>query len=154
MDTSDTLPVLATQSAIRRKFIHKHRNNAHCIFRSFGGKAVLLKSAILTEFIKPPAMPVRLGKATPCAGLRGCWHVPPLFLFFLFFAILFSYEEDGKNTSDYIQWHPAFIEALKHDLSSYKDVLTFKDEHQLTAAPLKIDVLVIKKEKMLQSKIK
>ncbi|GMO35419.1 MAG: hypothetical protein Ta2B_15440 [Termitinemataceae bacterium] len=52
-----------------------------------------------------------------------------------------------KTTSDYIQWHPAFVEALKHDLSSYKDVLTFKDEHQLTGAPLKIDVLVIKKEK-------
>ncbi|GMO24179.1 MAG: hypothetical protein Ta2B_03510 [Termitinemataceae bacterium] len=56
-------------------------------------------------------------------------------------------KETEKTTSDYIQWHPAFIEALKHDLSSYKDVLTFKDEHQLTAAPLKIDVLVIKKEK-------
>ena len=46
-----------------------------------------------------------------------------------------------------ISWHPAFEQAIKHELEDYLDVLTFEAEHQLTTEPLKIDVLIIKKEK-------
>ena len=44
-------------------------------------------------------------------------------------------------------WHPAFVQAIQHELEDYLDVLTFEAEHQLTTEPLKIDVLIIKKEK-------
>ena len=44
-------------------------------------------------------------------------------------------------------WHPAFVQAFRHELEDYLDVLTFEAEHQLTTEPLKIDVLIIKKEK-------
>ena len=50
-----------------------------------------------------------------------------------------------KNPS--IIWHPAFIEAIKLELNDYKDVLEFHSEYQLTAEPLRIDCVVIKKEK-------
>jgi hypothetical protein len=44
-----------------------------------------------------------------------------------------------------IPWHPAFITALKLELDSYKDKLEFITEYQLTAEPLRIDVVIIKK---------
>ena len=43
------------------------------------------------------------------------------------------------------EWHPAFVEAIQLELNKYRDILTFEPELQLTAQPLKIDVLVIKK---------
>ena len=46
-----------------------------------------------------------------------------------------------------ISWHPAFIQAFQLELEDYLEVLTFESEHQLTTEPLKIDVLIIKKEK-------
>jgi hypothetical protein len=46
-----------------------------------------------------------------------------------------------------ISWHPAFVQAIRHELVDYLDVLTFESEHQLTTEPLKIDVLIIKKKK-------
>ncbi|MDR0327822.1 MAG: hypothetical protein LBI05_05955 [Planctomycetaceae bacterium] len=46
-----------------------------------------------------------------------------------------------------ISWHPAFVQAIQHELEEYLDCLTFESEHQLTTEPLKIDVLIIKKEK-------
>jgi hypothetical protein len=45
----------------------------------------------------------------------------------------------------HIPWHPAFVTALKLELESYKDKLEFITEYQLTAEPLKIDALIIKK---------
>ena len=45
-----------------------------------------------------------------------------------------------------ILWHPAFLPALQLEFEAYLDVLHFEAEHQLTAAPLQIDVLVIKKD--------
>jgi len=45
-----------------------------------------------------------------------------------------------------ISWHPAFVQAIQHELEDYLDVLTFESEHQLTTEPLKIDVLIIKKK--------
>ena len=45
-----------------------------------------------------------------------------------------------------ISWHPAFLEALQLEFESYLDFLDFEAEHQLTAEPLKIDVVLIKKK--------
>ncbi|MDR1174293.1 MAG: hypothetical protein LBK83_02315, partial [Treponema sp.] len=44
-----------------------------------------------------------------------------------------------------IAWHAAFVEAIQMELEPYRDVLEFKPEYPLTAEPLKIDVVVIKK---------
>lgn len=56
--------------------------------------------------------------------------------------------DDRQNTEDSrIPWHPAFFEAIQQELKQYKDVLQFESEYQLTAEPLKIDVVIIKKIK-------
>ncbi|MDR2718780.1 MAG: hypothetical protein LBB89_12075 [Treponema sp.] len=44
-----------------------------------------------------------------------------------------------------IAWHPAFVEALQLELEAYQDSLEFFPEYQLTAEPLRIDCVVIKK---------
>jgi hypothetical protein len=46
---------------------------------------------------------------------------------------------------DRIDWHPAFIEAIKMELDEYGKDLEFIPEHQLTTGPLRIDVVIIKK---------
>ncbi|GHV48746.1 hypothetical protein AGMMS49546_39450 [Spirochaetia bacterium] len=46
-----------------------------------------------------------------------------------------------------IPWHPAFYQAIQLELAQYKDILHYEFEHQLTAEPLRMDVLIIKKEK-------
>jgi hypothetical protein len=46
-----------------------------------------------------------------------------------------------------IAWHPAFYGAMQLELDQYKEVLQFEFEYQLTAEPLKMDILIIKKEK-------
>jgi hypothetical protein len=51
------------------------------------------------------------------------------------------------QTSEDISWHPAFLEAIQRELAQYKDVLEFISEYQLTAEPLRIDVVIIKKIK-------
>jgi hypothetical protein len=43
-----------------------------------------------------------------------------------------------------ISWHPAFLQALQLECEPYLDALRFEAEHQLTAEPLKIDVLITK----------
>ena len=43
-------------------------------------------------------------------------------------------------------WHPAFYAAIQIELEEYKDKLTFTDEFQLTQEPLKMDVLIVRKE--------
>jgi len=48
---------------------------------------------------------------------------------------------------DKLQWHPAFVEALQLELEAYRDALEFFPEYQLTAGPLKIDCVVVKKAK-------
>jgi len=55
--------------------------------------------------------------------------------------------EHGK-----IYWHQAFFEALQLELYQYKDVLKFINEHMLSKEALRMDVLVIKKEKDVQIK--
>jgi hypothetical protein len=49
--------------------------------------------------------------------------------------------------SSHIAWHPAFIEAIQLELEEYRDVLEFHPEYQLTSEPLRIDCIVIKKQK-------
>jgi hypothetical protein len=50
-----------------------------------------------------------------------------------------------KGKSDRIPWHPAFLEAIQLELLQYRDVLQFCPNYPLTAEPLQIDVLIIKK---------
>jgi hypothetical protein len=52
-----------------------------------------------------------------------------------------------SSTSLNIAWHPAFVEALQMELYAYRDALEFHSEFQLTSEPLRIDCVVIKKEK-------
>ncbi|GMO37144.1 MAG: hypothetical protein Ta2F_13340 [Termitinemataceae bacterium] len=61
---------------------------------------------------------------------------------------------ENSTERDNIKWHPAFVEALQAELIQYKDVLSFESEHNLTSAPLRIDVLIIKKEKDIEIKKK
>ena len=51
-----------------------------------------------------------------------------------------------------ISWHPAFVQAIKHEFVEYREVLDFVAEHQLTTEPFKIDVLIIKKKKNIEIK--
>jgi hypothetical protein len=46
-----------------------------------------------------------------------------------------------------LKWHPAFLQAMKLELSDYRDSLEFKYEYQLTSEPLRIDLIIIKKPK-------
>jgi hypothetical protein len=43
-------------------------------------------------------------------------------------------------------WHTAFVEAIQQELDPWKDALHFEAEHLLNAAPLALDLLIIKKE--------
>jgi hypothetical protein len=55
-------------------------------------------------------------------------------------------DQDTTASSSHIPWHPAFVQALKLELEQYKDAIEFTSEYQLTAEPLKIDVVIVKKE--------
>jgi hypothetical protein len=48
-------------------------------------------------------------------------------------------------SSSHIPWHPAFVQALKLELEQYKNTLEFTSEFQLTAEPLEIDLVIVKK---------
>ena len=48
-----------------------------------------------------------------------------------------------------LQWHPAFFQAMQMELDTYMDSLEFRHEYQLTAEPLRMDLLIIKKPKDL-----
>ena len=50
-------------------------------------------------------------------------------------------------TQDRIHWHEAFYEALQYELDNYKDYLSFENERLLSKEALKMDVLIIKKDK-------
>jgi len=55
--------------------------------------------------------------------------------------------ENDEHDKEKILWHPAFVEAIQMELLEYQDVLEFHPECQLTAGPLRIDCVVIKKAK-------
>ena len=44
-----------------------------------------------------------------------------------------------------VQWHPIFVKAMQMELYDYREHLEYRQEHQLTSAPLQIDLLIIKK---------
>ncbi|AEF84669.1 hypothetical protein TREPR_3179 [Treponema primitia ZAS-2] len=44
-----------------------------------------------------------------------------------------------------LNWHSAFFQAIQRELADYKDALEFRHEYQLTAEPLRIDMVIIKK---------
>lgn len=48
-------------------------------------------------------------------------------------------------SADRIPWYPGFASAMQLELSAYRDVLTFETEHELNRQPLRIDLLVVKK---------
>jgi hypothetical protein len=56
----------------------------------------------------------------------------------------------AKQGQDKIRWHDAFFEAVQLELYQYKDYLEFEHEHQLSKEALRMDVLVIKKDKDIQ----
>jgi hypothetical protein len=49
------------------------------------------------------------------------------------------------NNEHTINWHPAFIAAIQLELEEYRPSLTFIPESQLSSAPLRIDLLLIRK---------
>jgi hypothetical protein len=49
------------------------------------------------------------------------------------------------QSSKHIHWHTAFYEAIQLELEDYKGVFEFKPEYQLTAEPLRIDTVIVKK---------
>ena len=55
--------------------------------------------------------------------------------------------ENDELDEERIPWHPAFVEAIQMELLEYQDVLEFHPECQLTAEPLRIDCVIIKKAK-------
>jgi hypothetical protein len=46
-----------------------------------------------------------------------------------------------------LDWHTAFAQAIQLEFDDYKDVLEFRTEYQLTTEPLRIDVVIVKKNK-------
>ena len=51
----------------------------------------------------------------------------------------------GKIERDH--WHPGFLGAMEIEFRSYRKHLDFDDEHTLSKEPLKMDLLVIKKDR-------
>ena len=58
---------------------------------------------------------------------------------------------DNKDSSR-IHWHPAFYSGIELELKDYADALTFDREYQLSKEPLKMDMLVIKKNSDIEIK--
>ena len=44
-------------------------------------------------------------------------------------------------------WHPGFLGAMEIEFRAYRANLIFDDEHSLSKEPLKMDLLIIKKDK-------
>jgi hypothetical protein len=52
-----------------------------------------------------------------------------------------------KPGDSFIDWHSAFYEAIQLELAQFAGLLEFKSETPLNTAPLRIDLLIIKKSK-------
>ncbi|MDR2663693.1 MAG: hypothetical protein LBC31_11920 [Treponema sp.] len=70
-----------------------------------------------------------------------------------FFAIIFrtgrrliNSEKSELKKKQPVTWHTAFYDAIRLELYQYRDVLSFEFEHPLNTEPLRIDVVIIKKE--------
>lgn len=53
----------------------------------------------------------------------------------------------GKIERDH--WHPGFLGAMEIEFRSYRKNLDFDDEHTLSKEPIKMDLLVIKKDRSI-----
>ena len=54
----------------------------------------------------------------------------------------------SENTNQgRIDWHSGFYSGIELELKDYKDALCFETEHELSRNPLRIDMLVIRKDK-------
>ena len=53
--------------------------------------------------------------------------------------------EKEKKTKGKLPWHPGFYAGIQIEFEKEADKLTFENEHQLGTDPMRIDVLIIKK---------
>ena len=58
-------------------------------------------------------------------------------------------EKASGHKASPLPWHTAFCQAIQVELYDYRDSLEYTSEYQLTAEPLRIDLLIIKKPKGL-----
>ena len=56
-------------------------------------------------------------------------------------------EKETQRAGGKTLWHYAFFEAMQQELFDYRDSLEFKKEHPLTTEALRVDLLIIKKQK-------
>ena len=56
------------------------------------------------------------------------------------------------ESTEKIQWHPAFYDAIRAELDAYKHCLSIIPERQLVTEPLRMDLLIIKKLSNIQIK--
>ncbi|MDR1108940.1 MAG: hypothetical protein LBL19_07895, partial [Spirochaetaceae bacterium] len=54
-------------------------------------------------------------------------------------------DEGAPDRPEKLRWHLAFLQAIQLELIDYKDSLQFTAEAPLTTAPLRLDLLIIKK---------
>ena len=57
-----------------------------------------------------------------------------------------------KETPEKLQWHPAFYAATELELRENYDDLEFESKHNLSKAPLQMDLLIIKKRRDVELK--
>jgi hypothetical protein len=62
----------------------------------------------------------------------------------------FNQKPSKKVSIEKTQWHPAFFQAMQIELEKYKNHLTYENEHHLTTEPLRLDILIIKKNPEIQ----
>ena len=60
-----------------------------------------------------------------------------------------KHDKNQKGKAKLIHWHQAFVEAIQLELKDYRGKLEFHHEYRLSAEPLKIDCVIIKKAKNL-----
>jgi hypothetical protein len=53
----------------------------------------------------------------------------------------------NSGKSEKLLWHQAFYDAIRLELYDYRNDLEYTFEHQLTTEPMRIDVLIVKKQK-------
>lgn len=59
-----------------------------------------------------------------------------------------SIGDDAQSDDHDIQWHPAFVAAMKLEFAAYADQLYFESEHNLNQKPIVADLLLIKKDNL------
>ena len=57
-----------------------------------------------------------------------------------------------KQAEEKIQWHQGFCGAVEWELRACKQDLTFETEHELSKKPLRVDLLIIKKNRDVEIK--